>query len=253
MAITTIDLNADLGEGAPAHVDRRLLGLVSSANIATGGHAGDEASMLSACEAALELGAAIGAHPSYEDRVGFGRAELGIPLNGIRDLTLRQLIGFAEAAERAGGTPAHVKPHGALYHRLAVDRDAADVFAAAVAEVLPGTTVIGPPRSAMSNAASANGLHWLAEGFADRAYQPSGLLVPRTEPGSSLGPNDAAAQALRLVGLAERAEGIPSGQIGTICIHGDGLLAVEIANAVMDALSNAGVAIGRIELPGGAV
>lgn len=252
MAVRVIDLNADLGEGSGIDLDRQLLEVVSSANVATGGHAGTFGSMVAVCEAALELGVSVGAHPSYDDREGFGRVEPGLPPEMIRELTLRQLERFASAAAQVGLQPSHVKPHGALYHRLAGDAEAAEVFAIAVAEVLPAAELVGGPGSQLAGAAGRAGLGWLAEGFADRAYLPTGGLVPRSEPGALLTPDEAADQALRLVGLASTEEGIPAGQVATICIHGDGEHAVAVATAVAAALTEAGVAVGRGRGGGGA-
>lgn len=236
-----MDINADLGEGVRPRGDGELFGLITSANIACGGHAGDPDSMLAACELAVAGAVAVGAHPSYDDREGFGRRETGVPAEGINRLVASQLEGFIAVAGRAGVAVSHVKPHGALYHRLEVDPAAAAGFARAVSSLLPGAALFGTPGSALRGAAADEGLRFVAEGFADRGYAPDGTLLARGVAGATLGPDEAGRQALRLIGQLEPAPGMPASRIETICVHGDGDEAVEVARAVRTALEQAGI------------
>lgn len=241
-----IDLNADVGEGVGADADRQLIKLVSSANIACGGHAGDSDSMARALEAAVEFGAAVGAHPSYEDREGFGRTDLPLGAGAIGETVARQLERFLEAAAAAGAHAGHVKAHGALYHRIADDLDAGTAFVASVATAMPDTAIIGPPDSRLAEATASHGLRFVAEGFADRAYGEGGRLRPRGALGSVLSADEAAMQVLALLGRAEPKAALPVGAVETICIHGDHDGAAETAAAVVAACAQVGVSIGSI-------
>jgi UPF0271 protein len=226
----SIDLNADVGEGVGD--DGALLEVVTSANVACGFHAGDDETMRRTCAAAVAAGVAIGAHPGYRDRAGFGREERGTPPAVIRDEVAEQLAALAAHAAAAGGPVTHVKPHGALYHRCSGDPEAAAALVAAVRDAgVPA--VVGAPGSALLRAAADAGLHAVPEGFADRAYRGDGTLVPRSEPGAVLGVEAAAAQAVRLAATG----------LGTLCVHGDTEGAVELARAVRAALEDAGVAV----------
>lgn len=224
--MTIVDLNADVGEGFAA--DAALLGLVTSASIACGFHAGDEQSMRVACEAAVAAGVAIGAHVSYRDREGFGRRELRVDAATIADDAAEQIEALQAAADRAGGRVVYVKPHGALYHRASSDGDCADAIAQAAGR--GRLAVLGFPGSELLVRAGEAGLVAVAEGFADRSYAADGTLVPRGEATSLLGADAAARQAVVL-----------AGSVRSICVHSDTPGAVEVAAAVRDALAAAGV------------
>jgi 5-oxoprolinase (ATP-hydrolysing) subunit A len=211
-----IDLNADVGEGFEG--DDALLGIVTSASVACGAHAGDAETMERTCAAAGRGGVRVGAHVAYEDREGFGRRALD-----VAPAVLAAQVGAQIAALAAFGAVRFVKPHGALYHRAAADPDVARV----VVEAAGGLPVIGPPGSALLAAAGPRGM---AEGFADRAYAEDGTLVDRSQPGALLCGEAALEQARRL------AHGVD-----TICVHGDTPGAVELARAVRAALEAAGV------------
>lgn len=228
-----MDLNADLGEGGGE--DAALLGLVSSANIACGGHAGDEETMRRTIELAMASGVAIGAHPGYEDREHFGRRAMAFALDRVTDLVTRQVEKLATLAEAAGATLHHVKPHGALYNQA--DRDA--LFAAAV---VAGITRISPqamlyalPNSRLAEAGQAAGLTICQEGFADRRYVANGSLMPRNEPGAVITDIDEAVS--RAMDLAK------SGKVETLCVHGDGPTAVAILRLLRNVLEADGLTI----------
>lgn len=227
----SIDLNADVGEGAD---DTGLYGLVSSVSVACGGHAGDEASMQLAIQRAKAHGVRIGAHPSYPDRDGWGRRSMPMSMHELRISILEQLDTLLRVANRMRASVTHCKPHGALYHDASEDAVIAGVLAESIADHHPELRVIAFPNSALSHACRDLGLVVLGEGFADRAYR-SGGLVPREEPGALItDPDEAAAQAVRL---------LDDPSIDTICLHGDTPGALALARATRRALTEAGATI----------
>lgn len=247
--MTTIDLNADLGEtvdGVETADDEAMFALISSASVATGGHAGDPASMALAVERAARWGVAIGAHPSFEDRAGFGRERVAVEPGTLRAQVAAQLRALASA----GAELRYVKPHGALYHAVSAESEIADAVAAAVADVSADVgralPLLGMPGHGES-AAAAHGLRFVREAFLDRAYEPSGALVSRARPGAVL--TDPAVVAERAVVLATRGtvDAIDGTTIETgavsLCVHGDSPGAVTMARAVRAALDAAGVQV----------
>jgi len=238
-----VDLNADLGEGAPD--DAELLTLVSSANIACGWHAGDARLMQTTVAAALERGVAIGAHPSYPDRENFGRSEMQLAPADVRADLIYQIGALDALVRTAGGRLHHVKPHGALYNQAARDPALASAIAAAVLDVNPALAVYGLAGSELLKAAERAGLRAVAEVFADRGYRADGSLVPRSQPGAFVEDTEEAVErTLRMVrdGVVQAASGeiIPL-QAQTICLHGDGPHALTFARAIHTALTQAGV------------
>ena len=238
-----VDLNADLGEGAPD--DAELLALVSSANIACGWHAGDARLMQATVTAALARGVAIGAHPSYPDRENFGRSEMQLAPADVRADLIYQIGALDALVRAAGGRLHHVKPHGALYNQAARDPALADAIAAAVLDVNPALAVYGLAGGELLRAAERAGLRAVAEVFADRGYRADGSLVPRSQPGAFVEDTDAAvARTLRMVreGVVQAVTGetVPL-QVQTICLHGDGPHALAFARALNQALTQAGV------------
>jgi 5-oxoprolinase (ATP-hydrolysing) subunit A len=217
-----VDLNADLGEGFAT--DDELLAIVTSANVACGFHAGDDATMVAVCAAASSRGVTVGAHVGYRDRDGFGRRELGVEAATIGAETEEQI----HALQRHGAV-AYVKPHGALYTRASRDAECAAAIVVATAACGVGA-VLAFPGSELERAAADGGLDAVAEGYADRGYGPDGYLVPRGEPGALLDADAAARQAVR---LADR--------VRSICIHGDSPGAVPLAHRVADELRAAGI------------
>ncbi len=226
-----IDLNADLGEGDP--YDAELLAIVSSCNIACGGHAGDEDSMRATIAAAISNDVAIGAHPSYPDREGFGRCSGYSTGDELRASLIAQIHALILVAREQEATLAHVKPHGALYNDAVNDLELAELVVSCVASAAPGAAFVGLPGSEMQEAAARHALNFIAEGFVDRAYQEDGQLVPRSQP-------DAVHKSLDLV-LPQATSLV--GKVDTLCIHGDTPGAAEVAAAVRDALEKQGVEI----------
>lgn len=241
----TVDLNADLGEGAGS--DAELLGLVSSASIACGFHAGDANSMRESISAALSSGVAVGAHPSLYDRENFGRKEMPVTADQVFDLVTYQLGVFEAIAETAGARPNHVKPHGALYNMAARDRNLADAVVRAMIAVDRSLLLFAPGNSALAAAAAAQQIKIVAEVFADRNYLGNGSLVPRARPDALLHePKEAAMRVLRMLseGKVRSVEGTDVDVCAeTICLHGDTPEAVEFARTLRSALEAAGVQV----------
>jgi 5-oxoprolinase (ATP-hydrolysing) subunit A len=231
--MTHIDLNADLGEGCGD--DEALLGIVTSANIASGGHAGDKATMEATVRAAIAHSVAIGAHPSYPDRAGFGRVAMERTPDEIFDDVLEQTRALANIADKQGVRLHHVKAHGALYNVAARDRVVADAISRAVLTFDPELAIVGLAGGAQLLSARSHGLRAIAEVFADRGYRDDGSLIPRGQPGALIDDVDVAvgqALALTRAGVGQ-----------TICIHGDGPHALEFARAIRNALETAGIEI----------
>ena len=247
----SVDLNADLGEGAES--EGALLRLVSSANIACGFHAGDPSSMSASICAAQEAGVAVGAHPSLADRENFGRKELPVTPEEVYALVLYQAGAFEAIACSLGIKPHHVKPHGALYNMAARNPELADAVARSVAAVDRSLILFAPGGSALARAGERLGLRIAREVFADRNYQADGALVPRTEPNAILhDPDEAAARVLRML-RASRVRAVDGSEIAieadTICVHGDTPEAVAFARELRSRLAADGIAIAAPNMP----
>ncbi len=241
----SVDLNCDLGEGA-GH-DEELMPLVSSANVACGGHAGDEATMRDTILLAKKHDVAIGAHPGFADRENFGRVELPLSAVEIRGLVLNQVQHLLAIALQCNARVRHVKPHGALYNMAARDRAVAQAVADAVYEADPRLLLMGLAGSQLIEAGRNCGLNTINEVFADRTYQADGSLTPRSQPGALIGDESVvAAQALRMVreGKVTAADGSEvSISAETICLHGDGDHAVAFARRLRAELESAGIEV----------
>lgn len=215
-----IDLNADLGEGVTD--DEGLLAIVTSANVACGFHAGDEATMRAVCEEAVRLGVAIGAQVSYDDREGFGRRAMDVPYAVLRDQVVEQVGVLSAIAVGAGTAVTYVKPHGALYNRVVEDEEQAR----AVLDGTGGLPVLGLPGGALVRLAP----HAFLEGFPDRGYTSEARLIPRGAPGALVENVDQiAANAVRL-----------AAEVDSVCVHGDSPTAVLAAASCRRALQEAG-------------
>jgi UPF0271 protein len=226
-----IDLNADVGEGFTD--DERLLDLVTSVNVACGFHAGSAETMRMVCAWAAARDVAVGAHPSYRDRDAFGRRDLDVPLDTLRADVAEQLAALSEIAEEEGAWVTYVKPHGALYTRAIADADVARAIVDATFSY--GVAMLAWPGSALFEQARSGGMEAFAEGFADRGYA-NGALVPRDQPGALLAAPEAAEQAVALA---------RSGDVRSICVHGDSVGAAHTAAQERAALVEAGFTLRR--------
>src|SRR3954454_24834340 len=225
-AETQIDLNGDLGEGVTD--DDGVVEVVTSANLACGFHAGDEATMRAVCTEAAQRWVVIGAQVSYRDRENFGRQRMD-PEPGVLTAWVRDQVELLTAiAGDCGTRVAYLKPHGALYNRVVDD----EVQAAAVLRGSGSLPVLGLPGSAILRLARAAGRVGVHEGFPDRGYTKDGRLVPRDEPGALVeGAEAISANAVRMA---------RAGEVRSLCVHGDSPGAVDAATAVRSALQDAG-------------
>jgi len=223
-----IDLNCDMGELEDAVHEAALMEHVTSANIACGGHAGDEATMERTARLALERQVHIGAHPGYPDRANFGRVEMPMTAAEIERTVYQQIVRLDAVVRRLGGAIVHVKPHGALYNVAVRNEEVARAIGNGVAQWNRGVPLFGLAGSPMLDVWKSMGLTVAGEGFGDRRYEPDGTLRSRKFPDALItDPQEAAAQALRLA---------RGGAVQTICVHGDTPGAVTILKACREAL-----------------
>ena len=240
-----LDLNADLGEDCGD--DEALLAVVSSANVSCGFHVGTRAGIQDTVVVAAARGLAIGAHVAYPDREGFGRRDMELPHATLVDLVVEQLRMLSVLAEEAGSRLRYVKPHGALYNRIVRDDVQAGAVVEAVVTVDPSLALLCLPGSRAHAAARAHGVRTLGEVFADRAYQPSGELLPRTQPGAVLHDPDSVADRVVRMAVHHEVEAVDGSVVrvapDSVCVHGDTPDAVRMALTVRDRLRAAGVRI----------
>lgn len=246
--IRAMDLNCDMGECDDATGvanDLALLDVVTSANIACGGHAGDERSMERMIVAAMERGVALGAHPGYPDRANFGRIACDMDPRPLEDSLASQIDNLTRIAARLGGKITHVKPHGALYHAAMQDHTIAELIAHAMTRAGLSAILVGQANAPALGIWRDMGFRVAAEAFADRRYEPDGSLRARTRPDSLIeDPAQAAEQAVR---IAKEVQVIAtSGDIvalvaDTLCLHSDTPNALQNARAVRAALMRSGI------------
>ncbi|MFI4967451.1 MAG: LamB/YcsF family protein [Gammaproteobacteria bacterium] len=238
-----IDLNADVGEECGD--DAALIPLLTSANVACGGHAGDVAVMRRTVEFCLGHGVRIGAHVSYPDREHFGRRDMSLTPAELEASVLDQLQALAAVARAAGTRVTYLKAHGALYNRMADDATVADAVLAALTAFDPKLKLLTLPGSTAVDRARAVGIEAVGEAFADRGYRDDARLQPRSESGAVISDaTQVAARGLRLVreNIVESVSGNAINvQARSLCMHGDTPGAVGLARALRAALEGAGV------------
>ena len=248
--MTAIDLNSDLGESYGAWrmgEDETMLSIVSSANVACGFHAGDPAGIWKTVRAAAAKGVSIGAHVSYPDRVGFGRRDLDVTSGELIADVIYQIGALKGMAASAGVAVGYVKPHGALYNRIAHDPIQGQAVIDAIKAIDPSLVLMGLANAPILKLAQASGLKTVAEAFADRAYTPDGQLVSRREQGAVL--HDTQLIARRMLQLARQGtlEAIDGSTITieaqSICVHGDSPGAVAIAQEIRRAFEADGISV----------
>ena len=235
---TYIDLNCDMGEGY--HTDELIMPYISSANIACGYHAGDESTINKTIELALQYGVAIGAHPSYPDREGFGRRNIEMDISELSEILVLQIELIRSIATSAGTSLNHVKPHGALYNTAADNYTIASTVVKAIKSIDPALKIYGMPNSELEKAARKEGIRFCTEMFCDRTYTEEGRLTPRTHNNALINSTqDAVSCALQAI--KEKTITRTSGKLiniapNTLCIHGDGPHALEFAKTIRIAL-----------------
>lgn len=223
-----VDLNADLGEGSVE--EPALLAIITSANVACGFHAGDEASLLETVRGCVAHGVAVGAQVSYDDREGFGRRRVDISYDALRADVLTQLELLAGLCAAAGTTLRYLKPHGALYHRVRVDRQQAEAVIDAMVRFDPRLHLLTMAGGEARSLAERVGVRVVTEGFVDRGYTSDGALIARGQPGALLvEPTLVSTQAVRL-----------APDVDSLCVHSDTPGAGLLASAARDALVAAG-------------
>lgn len=246
-----IDLNADLGEDeSPAGIlrDIAIMDIVSSCNIACGGHAGSPETMQTMLSAAKSRSIAPGAHPSYPDRVSFGRKSIDISRSDLEISVTEQLHDIAAIAEKVGVTLTHIKPHGALYNDAQDDPDLAALLVNIAARA--NLTLVGMPGSIIQQKAAEKDILFVAEAFIDRRYTDKGRLVPRSEAGAVIADeDDRIRQGLSLArGTAFVAQnGTPlKVDAQSLCLHSDSVGALDTAKRMRLALEKSGIMIGPV-------
>jgi UPF0271 protein len=245
-----IDLNSDLGEGFGPWTmgdDAAMLDVVSSANVACGGHASDPETMFRTLKLAHERGIVVGAHPSYPDLAGFGRRKLPCTAGEIERFVAAQIGALMAIGALVGHPVRYVKPHGALGNFAADDADAAQAIVRATVAVDPGLAILAISGTQLETTAREAGVQVFSEIFADRGYTPQGRLVPRGQPGAMI--EDAETAASRLLGFLAtgRMPTSDGGEIAleahSVCIHGDSPHAVEMARHIRNAFVERGIGI----------
>ncbi|HEY8480360.1 MAG TPA: 5-oxoprolinase subunit PxpA [Spirillospora sp.] len=246
--MTVIDINADLGEGFGIWElgdDLALLDELTSANVACGFHAGDPSIMRRVCAAAVERGVTIGAQVSYRDLAGFGRRDMDVAAPELTAEVLYQLAALDGIARTEGGRVAYVKPHGALYNRIARDPVQARAVADAIRAYDPSLPLLTLPGSAVHEV--ADGLTVVTECFADRAYTPEGTLVSRKEPGAVIHDEKTVVERVVKMALEGTVTAVDGAEVAlnarSVCVHGDTPGAVALVRAVRAALAEAGVTL----------
>lgn len=240
-----IDLNCDMGEGMGT--DAALMPFISSANIACGAHAGDFSTMIATVELCKAYDVAIGAHPGFEDKENFGRANMELDDQSLYDLVFRQVKELQRICKDKQVTLHHVKPHGALYNMAAKSTKMAEVIVKAVKDVQEDLIFYGLSRSCMIDVAQQFGLRAANEVFADRTYQNDGSLVPRTVQGALITDEEQSLQQVLSMVLKHQVQTL-DGQViviqpDTLCLHGDGIHAVAFAKKINNMLKQKNISI----------
>lgn len=248
--MASIDLNCDVGESFGSWQmgdDEALIGLVSSASVACGFHAGDAVTAHATCVSAAAAGVTVGAHVGYRDLAGFGRRFLDVDPRELTAEVVYQVGALGALAAVAGTAVRYVKPHGGLYNALVHHEEQAAAVLLAVRSVDPGLALLVLPGSVVERQAAAAGVRTVVEAFADRAYLPDGSLVPRSVPGAVLHDADVIARRVVRMVVEGRVTAIDGTELElrpqSVCVHGDTPGAVAIATAVRGALDAAGVRV----------
>lgn len=248
-----VDLNSDLGESFGSYtigMDEEIIRHVSSVNVACGWHGGDPLVMEKTVAMAKEYDTAVGAHPGFQDLMGFGRRNMAVTPEEAKAYTKYQIGALMAFATAKGIKLQHVKPHGALYNMAAVDYKLARAIAEGIYEVDPDLIFMALANSQMIKAAADVGLKAASEVFADRGYMEDGTLVPRKMPGAMIhDEKEAIARVIRMV-KEGKVTSITGKDIAikadSICVHGDNPQAVQFVVEIKKALEAEGIALASI-------
>ncbi|WP_367567030.1 LamB/YcsF family protein [Lacrimispora sp.] len=245
-----IDLNCDLGESFGAYkmgLDEEVLPYVTSANIACGFHGGDPVVMEQTVALCKKYGVRAGAHPGFPDLAGFGRRNMSLSPGEVKAGVMYQIGALSAFCKGAGVRLCHVKPHGALYNMAAKDYELAKAICQAIKEVDDSLVLLALSNSEMLRAAKDMGLSAASEVFADRAYERDGSLVSRNRKGSMI--EDEALAVNRVIrmakeGAVEAIDGsVVSIEADSVCVHGDGVKALEFVKKIRKGLLEAGIEV----------
>ncbi len=242
----SIDLNCDVGEGIGN--ESELLLLISSCNISCGLHAGDDQTIRAVIDLAIKNEVAIGAHPSFDDRVNFGRAEMELSRLELQELVSTQILKLKEMTESTGGVLHHVKPHGALYNMAAKSADISETIVSVIEEIDGDVMLFGMADSEMQKAAMGR-LPFVSEGFADRRYSSRNQLVSRNDNGLIIAIDELKNHVYELV-ISKRVDttnGYENLQIESLCVHGDTPGAVDAVKEIRSMLISEGIEIKAVE------
>lgn len=251
--MTAIDLNSDLGESFGRYtlgMDEQVIPLVSSVNVACGMHAGDPTVIRRTVKLAADAGVSIGAHPGYPDLQGFGRRDMALSPDEAYAYVLYQIGALDAFCKAAGVRLKHVKPHGQLYNRAAIDAPLADAIAAAVKDFGKGLTLVGLANGELVAAGERAGIPVAREFFADRNYTDEGRLVPRSQPNAVIADEDAA--IARVVDAVNTQSVVTAGgkrielPFDTICVHGDSPKALAFVSRIRSALAEEGIDVAPV-------
>lgn len=245
-----VDLNCDMGESFGTYklgLDSEVAEFISSANVACGFHASDPIVMSNTVKILKEKNVRIGAHPGFPDLVGFGRRNMSVSPTEAKAYVQYQ-IGALSAFCKANKLPLqHVKPHGALYNMAGKDYALSKAVCEGIAEIDSSLILLGLSGSQMLKAAADTGLRCAKEVFADRAYEEDGSLVARTKDAAMIVNEDEA--ITRVIGMVKygKAKALTGKEIeiqaDSVCVHGDGVKALEFVKKIRAALISEGVKI----------
>jgi UPF0271 protein len=249
-----IDINCDLGESYGEFKvgnDTEIMPHITSANIACGFHAGDPMTIARTINLAKKYNVAIGAHPSFLDPMGFGRREMQLTAEEVKNYTVYQVSALAGFAKTVDMSLQHVKPHGALYNMAAKDEKLSKAIVEAVVALDSSLIVFAPPNSALAGVADKNGLRVACEFFADRSYNPDGSLVSRKQPNAIIQePKNVVKRVIKVVKdgtvLATNGKVVDVGEVHTICVHGDTPTSVKLAEAINQGLVKVGIEVKHV-------
>lgn len=249
-----IDINCDLGESYGEFKvgnDAKIMPHITSANIACGFHAGDPVTIARTVNLAKKYNVAIGAHPSFPDLMGFGRREMQLTAEEVKNYTIYQVSALGGFAKTVNTSLQHVKPHGALYNMAARDNRLSKAIVEAVMALDRNLIVFAPPNSALAKVAAKNGLCVAHEFFADRSYNPDGSLVSRKQPDAIIQePKKAVERTIKAVKngtvLATNGKVVDIGKVHTICVHGDTPTSVKLAEAIKQGLVREGIEVTHV-------